>query len=379
MRTRSRRFQVMSPAEHTHTAGAPGPDVASPTTLDAKLQALRESFGLDLPRDLEIYPSPETGYRMRAEFRIWHQHTHCHYAMSPKGGGVPYVVDDFAPGSPTIQRLMPALRDAVNAEPELRRRLFSAEFLTTTTGEAIITLVYHRRLDDLWRAAATEVAGRLGCHLVGRSRGHKEVIGDDHVTEWLRIDDRTFQWRQYESAFTQPNAAINREMLHWAARQCRGLGGDLLELYCGNGNFTVVLAREYRRVLATEAAKLGVQAARHNLAANGVDNVELVRMTSAEVSAALAGVRPFRRLRHLDLASYRFTTLLVDPPRAGLDEQTIALARNFINILYISCNPITLNENIRNLEPSHEVVAGAVFDQFPGTPHLECGLLLSRR
>ncbi|HEX4882403.1 MAG TPA: tRNA (uridine(54)-C5)-methyltransferase TrmA [Porticoccaceae bacterium] len=353
--------------------------VAPTTSLDDKLQALRVLFGDCLPAALEIHRSPETGYRMRAEFRIWHQHGQCHYAMYPKGGGEPYVIADFPPGSATIARLMPALRAAINAEPILRLRLYSTELLTTTSGEAVITLVYHRRLDDPWRAAATELATRLGCHVIGRSRGQKEVVGADHVTESLRIGDRTFQWRQYESAFTQPNAAINREMLDWAARHCRGLGGDLLELYCGNGNFTLVLAQEYRRVLATEVAKLGVLAARHNLATNGVTNVELVRMASAEVGEALAGVRPFRRLRHLDLASYRFTTLLVDPPRAGLDDTTIALARNFDNILYISCNPITLRENIEQFKVTHEIKSGAVFDQFPGTPHLECGLLLTRR
>ena len=342
--------QPMPSIDTPGAARAAEADAAAPIALDAKLRALRAAFGSRLPDDLEVHRSPAAGYRMRAEFRIWHQAGRCHYAMYPRGGGTPYVVDDFPPGSPAIQRLMPALRDAVNAEAELRLRLFSAEFLTTTTGAAIVTLVYHRRLDDRWRAAATEMAAGLGCQLIGRSRGRKEVIGADHITETLTVAGRCYHWRQYESAFTQPNAAINREMLDWAARQCRGLGGDLLELYCGNGNFTLVLAQAYRRVLATEVAKLGVQAARHNLAANGIDNVDLVRMASAEVGAALAGVRPFRRLRHLDLASYDFTTLLVDPPRAGLDEATLRLAKNFDNILYISCNPITLKENILAFE-----------------------------
>jgi len=372
-------LQPMSSVDTPGAARAADADAATPVTLDAKLRALRETFGSRLPEDLEVHGSPAVGYRMRAEFRVWHQAGQCRYAMYPKGGGEPYVVADFPPGSPTIARLMPAVLDVVNAEPELRLRLFSAEFLTTTTGAAIVTLVYHRRLDERWRAAATALATGLGCHLIGRSRGQKEVIGADHVTETLTVAGRRYHWRQYESAFTQPNAAINRKMLDWAARRSRGLGGDLLELYCGNGNFTLVLAQEYRRVLATEVAKLGVQAARHNLATNGIDNVELVRMASAEVGAALAGVRPFRRLRHLDLASYDFTTLLVDPPRAGLDAATLALAKNFENILYVSCNPMTLKENILELEASHEVKSGAVFDQFPGTPHLECGLLLRRR
>lgn len=367
-------------ALHLAAIGQPGPTADQPPSLAEKVDALRRRFGPLLPEHLEIHPSPPAGYRMRAEFRIWHRGERCHYARyRPGGGGRACVIDAYPQGSPAMARLMPALLAGLDADPELRRRLFAAEFLTTTTGAALATLIYHRPLDSHWEQAACGLAERLGCHLIGRSRKQKIVIGADHVTETLTVAGRDFHWRQYESGFTQPNAAVNRRMLEWAARNCRGLGGDLLELYCGNGNFTLVLAGLYRRVLATEVAKLSVEAARHNLQANGIDNVELVRMASAEVRDALAGVRPFRRLRHLDLAGYDFTTLLVDPPRAGLDAATIELASSFPQILYISCNPMSLLENVLELEPTHRISAGAVFDQFPDTPHLECGLLLTRR
>lgn len=356
------------------------PATTADLSLEAKVSALRQDFGALLPATIAVHSSPPTGYRMRAEFRIWHQDERCHYAMyRPGEPGTPYVIDDFPPGAKAITRLMPPLLAALNATPELRRRLFAAEFLTTVAGDALITLIYHRALTSAWQDAAQVLAGDLNCSLIGRSRKQKIVVGADHVTETLTVAGRDFHWRQYESGFTQPNAAVNRCMLEWAARNCRGLGGDLLELYCGNGNFTLALAGLYRRVLATEVAKLSVDAARHNLQANGIANVELVRMASAEVRDALAGVRPFRRLRHLDLTSYDFTTLLVDPPRAGLDAATIELARNFPNILYISCNPKSLLENVLELESSHRISAGAAFDQFPDTPHLECGLLLTGR
>ncbi len=360
------------------TASSAGPE-ADNHSLEAKVAELRRRFGSRLPRHLEIYPSPPTGYRMRAEFRIWHQDERCHYAMyRPGRGGQPYMIEHYPPGSPVITALMPALLTHLNTEPELRHRLFTVEFLTTTSGQAVITLIYHRPLDSRWEAAATKLHSHLGCHVIGRSRGQKLVIGEDYVTETLSVAGRTYHWRQYETGFTQPNAAINREMLAWVAREGRKLGGDLLELYCGNGNFTLVMANEFQRVLATEVSKLSVRAAQHNLQRNGADNVALVRMASAEVSDALAGVRPFRRLRHLNLADYTFNTLLVDPPRAGLDEATLRLAKNFTNILYISCNPLSLLENIIDLEAQHRIVSGAVFDQFPGTDHLECGLLLAR-
>ncbi len=69
----------------------------------------------------------------------------------------------------------------------------------------------------------------------------------------------------------------------------------------------------------------------------------------------------------------------MDPPRAGLDDGTIALAKDFDNILYISCNPETLRANVAALSATHRIAAAAAFDQFPYTHHLECGLLLQRR
>jgi tRNA (uracil-5-)-methyltransferase len=84
-------------------------------------------------------------------------------------------------------------------------------------------------------------------------------------------------------------------------------------------------------------------------------------------------------MRGVDLPGYDFRTLFVDPPRMGLDEATVALARGFQNILYISCNPQTLHANVAALAATHEIRAAAVFDQFPYTHHLECGLMLSRR
>jgi tRNA (uracil-5-)-methyltransferase len=126
-------------------------------------------------------------------------------------------------------------------------------------------------------------------------------------------------------------------------------------------------------------SKPSVRAAEYNLEANGVANVTMVRMASDEISDALAGGREYKRMQGIDLPGYDFSTLFVDPPRMGLDEATVALARGFRNILYISCNPQTLHANVAALAATHEIRAAAVFDQFPYTHHLECGLLLSRR
>jgi tRNA (uracil-5-)-methyltransferase len=91
-------------------------------------------------------------------------------------------------------------------------------------------------------------------------------------------------------------------------------------------------------------------------------------------------VREFRRLKELPkpLHEYDLRTVFVDPPRAGLDDQTLNMVGRFESIIYISCNPNTLAANLSSLRETHTIEKFALFDQFPYTDHMECGVLLKR-
>lgn len=75
---------------------------------------------------------------------------------------------------------------------------------------------------------------------------------------------------------------------------------------------------------------------------------EYLRLSAEEFTEAYLGKREFRRLQEqgIVLADYRFSTIFIDPPRAGVDEETLKLVAQFDNIIYISCNPITLRANL---------------------------------
>jgi tRNA (uracil-5-)-methyltransferase len=81
----------------------------------------------------------------------------------------------------------------------------------------------------------------------------------------------------------------------------------------------------------------------------------------------------------VDLEHYDFRCVLVDPPRAGLDEGTIGLISGMEYIIYISCNPQTLARDLETLTRTHEVMEAAMFDQFPHTEHVESGVFLRKR
>jgi tRNA (uracil-5-)-methyltransferase len=286
---------------------------------------------------------------------------------------------------------MPRVMKAVQDNIVLRKKIFQANFHATLAGNAMVTLIYHRKLEDDWTEAAKALREELSQipgiaappHIIGRSRKQKIFLDANEVEEVLDVPGRgTLRYIQVEGAFSQPNASICTCMLGWAVDVTQGSTSqshDLLELYCGNGNFTAALATNFRRVVATEISKSSVAAAKRNFEANTIENVFIARMSSEEFTEAWQTGKKFNRLEGINLKEYDFKTLLVDPPRAGLDDQTIKVVRDFERVVYISCNPETLKRDVELVSDIFTVERFAMFDQFPYTHHVECGVYLVRR
>ncbi|QDP02502.1 tRNA (uridine(54)-C5)-methyltransferase TrmA [Thalassotalea sp. PS06] len=346
----------------------------------AAMQALFAEFSVPQP---QIFESQPLHYRLRAEFRVWHEGDDLYYIMFDQQSKQKFRVDQFLPASEIINEAMPALLDDIRDKDILRRKLFQVDFLSTLSGELLISMLYHKPLDEEWQSQAKLLNERLNklanISIIGRARKQKEIIGKDFVTEELKVDGKQFRYHQVENSFTQPNGGVNEKMLSWARAATKDIGGDLVELYCGNGNFSIALAENFDKVLATEISKSSVASAQINIEDNGIENLKIIRMSSEEFSQAMNGERTFRRLEGLDLKQYGYQTVLVDPPRAGLDPDSVELASRFDQILYISCNPNTLRDNLKTLIKTHEVESFALFDQFPYTDHIECGVVLKRR
>ena len=124
--------------------------------------------------DTEIFESTKSHFRMRAEFRVWHEGENSFLAMfdsdDPK---TPIEVPEFPMGSEKINELMSSLLKEIKTSETLRKKLFQVNFLTTTTGEAMISMLYHRRLTEEWEEQANAMRKKLGVSIVGRSRKQK--------------------------------------------------------------------------------------------------------------------------------------------------------------------------------------------------------------
>lgn len=347
----------------------------------AKLTALLAPFSAP---ELDVFASEPSHFRLRAEFRIWHDQGDLFHIMFDPNTKQRYRVDQFPIASLLINQMMTALLAQIRGNELLSRKLFQVDYLSTLSGQIAVSLLYHKKLTDEWAVQAqalkaTLISQGFDVQIIGRATKQKIALDRDYVEEILTVDGRAYRYRQVENSFTQPNGKMNIQMLQWARECTANSKGDLLELYCGNGNFSIALAGQFRQVLATEIAKSSVESAQYNIAVNQIENLRIVRMSAEEFTQAINGVREFNRLKGIDLSAYQCDTIFVDPPRAGLDQATLDMVQGYERILYISCNPHTLAENLAQLCQTHRIEHCALFDQFPYTDHIESGVWLVKK
>lgn len=332
---------------------------------------------------LDIIKSKDSNFRNRAEFRVWWEKDEqknkdiLTYAMNDFNKEI-LKIDSCEIVSEDIKNLMPKLLTELEKSMILSFRLFAIEFLVSSTSDMLVTLIYHKKLDDEWINLAREIEQKFNIKIIGRSRKQKIVLSRDFINESLNINGQEFKFAYEENGFTQPNTAVNIKMIEWVLNNTKDSNKDLCELYCGGGNFTIPLSKKFNKVLATEISKTSIKSALRNCSLNGINNIEFIRMSSEEFVEALNEVRAFNRLKNIDLKSYDFDTIFMDPPRSGLDDTTRALAKNFENIIYISCNPETLHRDLEELLKTHKVLRFALFDQFAYSEHIESGIILEK-
>ncbi|MCT7594874.1 tRNA (uridine(54)-C5)-methyltransferase TrmA [Aliarcobacter butzleri] len=350
--------------------------------LNYKIQREKERFSNFTNIDFDIIKSNESNFRNRAEFRIWWEKGENNKEI------LSYAMNDFKKNilkinscemvSFHIKELMPKLIDELQNDLELSFKLFAVEFLGSSTKDMLVTLIYHKKLEESWIQKAKEIEKRLDIKIIGRSKKQRLVLTNDYINETLNISNQNFFFAYEENGFTQPNTNVNIQMIEWVLNNTQNSSKDLCELYCGGGNFTIPLSTKFRKVLATEISKTSIKSALRNCSLNKIESISFIRMSAEDFVQALNKVRAFNRLKDINLDDYEFDTIFMDPPRSGLDDTTRNLAKDFENIIYISCNPETLHRDLEELTKTHEIEKFALFDQFAFTNHIESGVILRK-
>ena len=231
-----------------------------------------------------------------------------------------------------------------------------------------VTALLFRHLDPLSDADSARLADyatERGVHIWLQSGGPATVQPfvppDSSLT--YRLPDHGIEIRFLPGDFTQVNPVINIKMIDRVLALLELTAADqVLDLFCGLGNFTLPMARQAGRVLGVEGEAGLVDRARDNATQNGLDNVSFM---SADLAADC---------RDHAWATEGYSKVLLDPPRSGAAGVMDALGKiHPQRIVYVSCHPGSLARDAGTLvnDQGYALVSAGVMDMFPHTAHVE--------
>lgn len=250
---------------------------------------------------------------------------------------------------------------------------------TNGAGESLVCIFANGRelpheaeLVALLREASPRIVGVV---LGVNTQPTGAILGKEYRTLWgtdvLTDELCGLTFRLSVPSFYQVNREM-AEVLYDKAVEFAALTGTetVLDLYCGAGTITQVMARHAGRVIGAEIVPEAIEDAKANAERNGVENAEFFCGDASTVAADFAakGLRP--------------DVICVDPPRKGLAPEVVRAAAQMAprRIVYVSCDPATLARDVKLFAAEgYGAVRAAAVDMFPGTANVESVVALERR
>jgi len=329
---------------------------------------------------LPIIPAPSPfGYRSRVQFKVRSIGGKIHMGFYRPGSH--FIVD--TPGvcllaSERINRIFAALQPLLKGFPDPERLPQIDISVGDTSGALLLFHYIGEREEEVASWLDVSIPAKVPVTGVFLQSGRKTTLrrmwGEERVWYSLPADlvpglpETTLSFRcgSFSQVNYRQNLALIETVLRWAE-----LSGKerILDLFCGNGNFSLAAARFSSEVVGFEAFEQSIADAENNAKKNGI--------TNASFFCADSG----RGLRELISTGSRFDVVILDPPREGAPE-TVRLIPSLApeKVIYVSCDPSTLARDLSVLgSQGYAVVSSRAVDMFPQTYHIESVTLLSRK
>lgn len=227
------------------------------------------------------------------------------------------------------------------------------------SAECIEQLMKIKGLASLWQSYHTvkktpEMFGAKMIHLAG-----ERLLALDFDGLSLHISPRSF---------FQLNTNQAKQLYRTIASLVPEKNDLIVEAYSGIGAISLYVKDKAKEVIGIESIKDAVVNANMNAKRNNAEHVSFLCADAADKLTYIS------KKRSID-------TLIVDPPRSGLDEEMLycILKSKIKHIIYVSCNPATLGKNLAYLQERYRVETIQPFDMFPHTPHVESVVKLVRK
>ena len=185
----------------------------------------------------------------------------------------------------------------------------------------------------------------------------KSIVLNDvtiYGSDYIFIDVNNYKYAIYPKSFFQVNTDMISK-LYDKVLEYVGKGENLLDLYCGAGTIGIYLAKNFNNVRGIEINESAVLSANLNKKINNINNISFECKKASDISNIYEDI------------------VVVDPPRSGLDKNTvnILLSNNINKIIYVSCNPITLARDLNVLKDKYELKDMTLFEMLPNSRHVE--------
>jgi 23S rRNA (uracil1939-C5)-methyltransferase len=317
-------------------------------------------------------PSPY-GYRARAQFKLHRAPDGLKVGFYRRGSR---FVIDLPQGCPVVTEAingaLARLRQLVSELPDADR----VPQISIEQGEAGCHVIVHyignhqQRLVELLGRHETSL-DLAGLFLQsGRKDSLLSIFGEQRITYRVPAGEGEMTLGYGIGGFSQVNRQQNRAMIERVRQLVRpAADGRLLDLYCGNGNFSLPLADRFAEVVGIEGYQPSIVSA--------VDNSRQVRVNNSTFRCADVGTE----LQQLAARGERFAAVLLDPPRSGAPEAAKLLpVLEPEQIVYVSCDPSTLARDLAILinQGGYRLETALPLDMFPQTGHLETVVSLTR-
>lgn len=248
------------------------------------------------------------------------------------------------------------------ASTPINNILSNKELFNITTGEITIRSNYKGEiLISIFSNEKVKINEEaLPDNIVGIIVNKKTVYKDNYFYD--KIDDLEFKI-SYDSFF-QVNNYMAGKIFEILRNNINGK--NLLDLYCGVGTLGLSLKDVYKNIYGIEKIPNAIVDAKLNAKNNGITNAHYYASDTAKV---------------LKKINMKFDTIIIDPPRSGLNDATIKeiLNINPKTLVYVSCDPMTLTRDLKILQDAYIVKKVYGLDMFPETYHVESVVILERK
>lgn len=168
--------------------------------------------------------------------------------------------------------------------------------------------------------------------------------------------------------FLQTNTDICEKIYRDALSEIKSFGAEtVIDAYSGIGITSTLFAKNELKVKSIEISEKAVQTAKNTAKLNGTDNA--IEFYSGDFANIIDRI-----------TTENFTSLFVDPPRAGLGGKVCKaiLKKDIAQIIYMSCELDTLISDIEILKHKYKIIKIKPYDMFANTKHIEVLCVLQK-